>query len=112
MGSTHVSFADTQYEPRKEDTEMLLKSLPKNITQSVGKSIKLAPESAQDAIKSEEKEKNFFVRLPKSIYNFVYSAFNGLGGILDELGTGDKAIEGSLKGKSDPLPITQHERKF
>lgn len=104
--------AQTQYEPREEEGRNLIKEVPENLIQSVPKGIEVAPKAAEDALKAEQSEPNPLIGIPKGVYEFLLSGFEGAGVWFDQLGTGDKAIQGSFKGKSDPLPVREHERKF
>ncbi len=112
MAVPQIGFADTQYEPRTDNTEKMIKDVPSNLSKSVVSGLKVVPEAAKDAIKVEQKEENKFLGITKSVSEFFYSTFDRMGSWFDQLGTGDKPIKGSLKGEVDPLPVTEHERKF
>ena len=67
------------------------------------------------AIAAQEKsdsKSNPIVDVPTAPLRFLYGGFEGVGTVWDALGTGEKPPKGSLKGKSDPLPVTEHERQF
>ena len=67
------------------------------------------PTKAQE--KSDSKS-NPIVDVPTAPLKVLYAGFEGVGTAWDALGTGEKPPKGSLKGKEDPLPVTEHERQF
>lgn len=60
----------------------------------------------------DKKSENPILAVPAGTARALYSGFQGFGSAFDGILTGDKAPQGSLKGSQDPMPVTEHERKF
>ena len=78
----------------------------------LGTGVAIADEPAAPAPAPKKSDVNPVISVPAGVFRFLYSAFNGVGSLFDEVGSGYKAPKGSLDGKSDPLPVTSMERQF
>lgn len=72
----------------------------------------LSPQAGASGEEAKKEKGNPVIDVPAGVGRFLYSGFDGVGSLFDALGTGDKAQPGSLQGKPDPLPVTEHERQF
>jgi len=109
MPSVH---ADVEYEAGWDEDKNSVKELPGNMKQFVTSGVQAPSNAWKDAVNSQKKEKHKMLGIPKSALKFLYSGFEGIGSMMDAVGTGDRPVSGSLKGKADPFPITEHDRRF
>ncbi|MBI4398907.1 MAG: hypothetical protein HY586_07250 [Candidatus Omnitrophica bacterium] len=72
----------------------------------------VAEEAENSVEENKKKSGNPVIDAPVETLRVLYGGFQGFGSAFDGFVTGDKAPEGSMDGKQDPLPITSFEDRY